>query len=313
MDFYTKQHEFVIGEIKVIYTVTLNPAIDYYVNLPKITEGAVNKSEGEKIFFGGKGINVSVILSELGQKSIALGFVAGFTGKAIEDELKKLGIKTDFVKLKEGNSRINVKINGEVQTEINADGPLVSAEETQQLLEKIKKLKKGDTIVLSGSVPSSVNEKIYEEILELTKDKGIRAVVDARGSLLENTLKYKPYLIKPNKNELEELFNVTIESIENIEKYARILKEKGAENVLISMGKDGAALLDQNGKFHFIPAHKGEVKSAVCSGDSMVAGFIAGSYDGNFERALRLANAAGGATAFSEGLAKKDDIFRLFI
>lgn len=297
----------------MIYTVTLNPAVDYFLEADEICAGKVNRVKNERIRFGGKGINVSRVLSELGQKSVALGFVAGFTGDAIEKELKKRGIKTDFVHLLSGFSRINVKISGNETTELNANGPDVTEAEVSKLLEKTERIKNGDILILSGSIPPSVPVNIYEDILNKVKNKNVKTVIDAGGKLLKCTLKHKPFLIKPNIHELEELFNVKISEIEAVKKYAEILHKESCGNVLVSMGKDGAVLVDENGDFHSIKAHKGEVKSAVGSGDSMVAGFIAGSFSKDYKTALRLANAAGGATAFADGLATKDDIFRLFI
>jgi len=297
----------------MIYTVTLNPAVDYFLEADEICAGKVNRVKNERIRFGGKGINVSRVLSELGQKSVALGFVAGFTGDAIEKELKKRGIKTDFVHLLSGFSRINVKISGNETTELNANGPDVTEAEVSKLLEKTERIKNGDILILSGSIPPSVPVNIYEDILNKVKNKNVKTVIDAGGKLLKCTLKHKPFLIKPNIHELEELFNVKISEIEAVKKYAEILHKESCGNVLVSMGKDGAVLVDENGDFHSIKAHKGEVKSAVGSGDSMVAGFIAGSFSKDYKTALRLANAAGGATAFTDGLATKDDIFRLFI
>ena len=283
----------------MIYTVTFNPAIDYVVRTGEMKVGVVNRTESEEIYFGGKGLNVSIILNELGIKSEALGFVAGFTGEAIENGMAKDGIKTDFVHLNNGFSRINVKIQSSFETEINGQGPEISEENIEELFKKLNKIQDGDTIVLAGSIPASLPSDIYERILEYLKNKKIRAIVDATGDLLMNVLKYKPFLIKPNNFELEEIFGVELKTAEDVSEYALKLKEMGAVNVLVSMAGDGAILADENGKIH------------ACAGDSMVAGFIAGCEKKGYEYALKLGTAAGGATAFSDGLAKKDLIYSL--
>lgn len=295
----------------MIYTVTFNPAIDYVVHTDNMEKGSVNRSNGEEIYFGGKGINVSLVLRELGIPSKALGFVAGFTGKAIEEGVREKGIETDFVHLKNGFSRINVKIKSDDETDLNGQGPDIPTEALSELFEKLETLKDGDTIVLAGSIPNSLPENIYEKILEFLSDRKIKAVVDATKDLLLNVLKYKPFLIKPNNHELGEMFGVELEGNDEIAEYAQKLKEMGAQNVLVSMAGDGAMLLDENGKTHFCGVCKGEVKNSVGAGDSMVAGFIAGSQNGDYNYALKLGTAAGGATAFSDGLAQKDEIYRL--
>lgn len=295
----------------MIYTVTFNPAIDYVVHTDNMEKGSVNRSNGEEIYFGGKGINVSLVLRELGIPSKALGFVAGFTGKAIEEGVREKGIETDFVHLKNGFSRINVKIKSDDETDLNGQGPDIPTEALSELFEKLETLKDGDTIVLAGSIPNSLPENIYEKILEFFSDRKIKAVVDATKDLLLNVLKYKPFLIKPNNHELGEMFGVELEGNDEIAEYAQKLKEMGAQNVLVSMAGDGAMLLDENGKTHFCGVCKGEVKNSVGAGDSMVAGFIAGSQNGDYDYALKLGTAAGGATAFSDGLAQKDEIYRL--
>lgn len=295
----------------MVYTVTFNPAIDYVVHTDEIKTGSVNRLKAEEIYFGGKGINVSFVLSELGIPSKALGFVAGFTGKAIEDGVKAKGIKTDFVHLKNGFSRINVKIKSGDETELNGQGPEISDEALDELFKKLDMLKDGDTIVLAGSIPNTLPSDIYEKILECLSDRKIKTVVDATKDLLMNVLKYEPFLIKPNNHELGEMFGVTLKTNEEIAEYATKLKEMGAKNVLVSMAGDGALLLDENGKKHICGVCKGIVNNSVGAGDSMVAGFIAGSQDGDYEYALRLGTATGGATVFSKGLAKKEDIYRL--
>lgn len=295
----------------MIYTITFNPAIDYIISIDNIAVGTVNRSKNEKIYFGGKGINVSIVLNELGIESKALGFVAGFTGKAIEDGINKQGIQTDFVHLEDGFSRINVKIKSIEETEINGQGPKIPDSAINDLFKKLDNIQDGDTIILAGSIPNSLPSDIYERILEYIKFKKVKVVVDATKDLLINSLKYKPFLIKPNNFELSEIFDVELKNIEEISKYARKLKEMGAVNVLISMADDGAILIDENNRLHICGACKGKVKNSVGAGDSMVAGFLVGSMNGNYEYALKLGTATGGATAFSDGLAEKNKIFEL--
>ena len=289
----------------MVYTVTFNPAVDYVVQTDEISVGGVNRSKSEKIYFGGKGINVSIVLSELGVKSKALGFVAGFTGDAIEKGVAEKGVETDFVHLENGFSRINVKIKSKSETELNGQGPAIDDKALGALFEKLDKLSDGDTLVLAGSIPSSMPADIYEKILERLRNKNIKAVVDATKDLLMNVLKYKPFLIKPNNHELGEMFGVTLKTNEEIAEYAQKLKDMGARNVLVSMAGDGALLLDEDGKTHLCGVCKGTVKNSVGAGDSMVAGFVAGLEQGDYEYALKLGTAAGGATAFSDGLAEK--------
>lgn len=295
----------------MVYTVTFNPAIDYVVHTAEMRLGEVNRSSSEEMYFGGKGINVSIVLNELGTPSIALGFTAGFTGEAIENGIKAMGIKSDFVRLKTGNSRINVKIKAGEETELNGQGPHIDAEALEALFVKLDKLSDGDTLVLAGSIPSSLPSDIYERIMQRLSDRKIRTVVDATNDLLLNVLKYKPFLIKPNNHELGEMFGVTLSEDEEIERYARKLKDMGAINVLISMAGDGAMLIDENGKCHRCGVCKGKVRNSVGAGDSMVAGFLTGAQNGNYEYALKLGTAAGGATAFSDGLAVKTKIEEL--
>lgn len=295
----------------MVYTVTFNPAIDYVVHADEMTVGSVNRAKSEKIYFGGKGINVSIVLKELGIPSKALGFVAGFTGAAIEQGIAEKGIETDFVHLDNGFSRINVKIKSGSETELNGQGPAIDNRALDELFQKLDNLSDGDTIVLAGSIPDSMPSDSYEKILEHLSGKKIRTVVDATKNLLMNVLKYKPFLIKPNNHELGEMFGVELKTNEEIEEYARRLKDMGARNVLVSMAGDGALLLDENGETHTCGVCKGTVKNSVGAGDSMVAGFIAGSEKGDYEYALKLGTAAGGATAFSDGLAQREEIFRL--
>ncbi len=297
----------------MIYTVTFNPAIDYVVHLAEMQEGKVNRMQREEIFFGGKGINVSLVLSELGIPSKALGFVAGFTGEAIENGIRESGIETDFVHLESGFSRINVKIKAGEETELNGAGPHIPKAKMDELFEKLDTLTDGDTLVLAGSIPSSLPADLYEKILARLSGKNIRFVVDATGKLLLNVLTYQPFLIKPNNHELAELFGVTISSETDIVTYAGKLKEMGARNVLVSMAGDGALLLDEHDRLHTLGVCRGEVKNSVGAGDSMVAGFLAGLEKGDYAYALKLGTAAGGATAFSEGLATKEKIADLLL
>ncbi|MBQ8515331.1 MAG: 1-phosphofructokinase [Ruminococcus sp.] len=295
----------------MIYTVTFNPAIDYVVYTDSMQPGMVNRSRTEEIYIGGKGINVSFVLQELGIPSKALGFLAGFTGKAIEKEIREKGIKADFVHLKNGISRINVKIKSDMETELNGQGPLITDTALNELFNKLDEIQDGDTIVLAGSIPGSLPSDIYEQILRKLSDRRIRAVVDATGALLLRVLKYKPFLVKPNNHELGEMFGVTLNSIEEITKYAGRLKDMGAQNVLVSMAGNGAILIDENGKVHLCGVCKGHVVNSVGAGDSMVAGFMAGVQSGDYDYALKLGTAAGGATAFSSWLGTKEKIYEL--
>ena len=295
----------------MIYTVTFNPAIDYIVHTGTMQVGQVNRSQGEELYFGGKGITVSFVLHELGLPSKALGFVAGFTGAAIEAGIQEQGIATDFVHLDSGFSRINVKIKSGEETELNGQGPNISEAAVAELFEKLNQLQDGDVLILAGSIPNTMPADSYEKILAHLSDKNIKVVVDATKDLLLKVLPYHPFLIKPNNHELGELFGVTLHSIEEIATYAKKLQEMGAQNVLISMAGDGALLIDETGKQHVCGVCKGTVKNSVGAGDSMVAGFVAGSMHGDYEAALKLGTAAGGATAFSEGLAQRAEIERL--
>lgn len=296
----------------MIYTLTFNPAIDLVIHTDKIEAGSVNRTRSEKIYFGGKGINVSMVLKELGVKSKALGFAAGFTGEAIERGLWEKGIETDFVHLEKGFSRINVKIKSESETDFNAPGPVIDGRAVEKLFEKLNALSDGDTLVIAGSIPQSLHSDIYEKILERLQGKNIRTVVDAAKELLTNTLKYRPFLIKPNNYELGEIFGALPETNAEIIEYAQRLKAMGAQNVLVSMAEKGALLLDEKGEIHLCGTCSGTVKNSVGAGDSMVAGFIAGLSVGDYEYALKLGTAAGGATAFSDGLGEKELIDELF-
>ncbi len=296
----------------MIYTVTFNPAIEYVVYTEAISSGSIMRSSRENIYFGGKGINVSLILRELDTLSTALGFIAGFTGEAIEKNLLEKGIATDFIRLPKGLSRINVKIRADMETDINASGPKIEATELELFFNKLDNIKKGDTLILAGSVPRGLPNNVYEVILERLRNKDIRFVVDAEGELLKSCLKYRPFLIKPNKEELEELFSVKLSSKGEILDYAKKLTEMGAENVLVSLGGEGAVLLTGTEDNYFEPALGGKPVNTVGAGDSMLAGFIAGYLKtGDFSYALKLGSACGGATACSEGLATKEEINKL--
>lgn len=298
----------------MIYTLTLNPAIDYVADCGEIAMGAVNRLNSSEISFGGKGINVSLILRQLEISSTAMGFIAGFTGEAIEKCIAEKGIDTDFIRLESGFSRINVKLrNGfSTETELNGNGPEIPQNKVDELFGRLDKIDDGDTIVLAGSIPPSLSDDIYEKILAHLNGRKIRAVVDASGALLLNVLKYKPFLVKPNNIELGSLFNTTIDTAEKAAEYAMKLKEKGAVNVLVSMGEKGSVLIDESDRILVSKAFSGTVKNTVGAGDSMVAGFIAGYEKGGYEYALRLGTACGGATAFSDGLATKAEIDALF-
>lgn len=292
----------------MIYTVTFNPAIDYVVHTGAMQLGEVNRTQSEAIYIGGKGINVSFVLKELGIPSAVLGFTAGFTGEAIEQGVREKGIKADFVRLEKGFSRINLKIKSAQETELNGQGPHIPPEALTALLQKLDALTAGDTLVLAGSIPGSLPSDIYEQILRRLAGRQIRTVVDASGELLRRVLAYQPFLIKPNHHELGELFGVTLTETEKIAAYARKLQEMGAQNVLVSRAGDGAVLLDADGQLHVCGVCRGTVKNSVGAGDSMLAGFLAGLETGDHARALKLGTAAGGATAFSDGLAKAEDI-----
>lgn len=287
----------------MIYTLTFNPAIDYFVRTDNFTAGTVNRACGEQFFFGGKGINVSFMLKTLGISSTALGFIAGFTGKAIEEGVEKNGVKTDFIRLEHGFSRINVKINDGTETELNGGGPEIDEKALGSLFEQLERLGEGDYLVLAGSVPKSLPPDIYSRIMKRLDGRGVRFVVDAYGELLLSVLPYKPFLIKPNHIELAELFGKAELSEDEIINFAEKLRKDGAKNVLVSRAKDGAVLVDERGAVHKISAAKGTVVNSVGAGDSMVAGFLAGYLKTkDYDCALSLGAISGGATAFSAGL-----------
>lgn len=294
----------------MIYTLTLNPAIDYVVQLAApLADGGINRSRKEDYQFGGKGINVSNVLRTLGQPTTALGFVAGFTGQALEQGLRDMGLTTDFVALPTGQTRINVKVKADKETEINGCGPEITPADMEKLFEKLDALKAGDTLVLSGSVPGCLGSDTYGRILQAVAGKQIRTVVDAASRLLTEALPQHPFLIKPNRQELEQIFGSAMEDERQILSAARQLQQMGAENVLVSLAGEGALLLEKSGKVHRTACPKGTVCNSVGAGDSMVAGFLAGFLEtGDFGYALKLGIAAGSATAFSLGLATKEEI-----
>ena len=299
----------------MIYTITLNPALDYIIKLKELVPNEINTSESEYILPGGKGINVSIILKRLEVESVVLGFISGFTGKEIQKLVEKEKIQTDFINLEEGHSRINVKIlENEKETAINSKGPLVDNKSIENLYQKLNNLKENDILVLSGSIPKGIKEDIYEEICEKIKDKNVKIVVDSTKKLLLNTLKYRPFLIKPNHHELGEMFNVQILNQDQAIEYAKKLQQKGAKNVLVSMGEKGSVLLDENGKVYKKDIIKNRnVVNTVGAGDSMVAGFLAGylKYK-NYEDALKLGIASASATVNNVFLGTKDEINEYF-
>ena len=300
-------------EKEMIYTVTFNPSLDYVVQVEHFQGDAVNRTSEEHVYPGGKGNNVAVIVSNLGMKSRALGFKAGFTGAAMEQMLQEFGCDTDFIALEEGVTRINVKVKSDDEFEINGQGPRIPDEKIRQLYEKLDALESGDVLVLSGSIPNTLPDDMYERIMERLAGTGVRISVDATKDLLMNVLKYRPFLIKPNNHELGEMFGVTLESDDEIAEYARKLQEMGARNVLVSMAGDGAILVTEDGSVLKQLPPAGEVVNSVGAGDSMVAGFLAGYLKtGSYEEALKLGTAAGSATAFTSWLADAGTVGELY-
>lgn len=296
----------------MIYTVTFNPSLDYIVQVDSFEIGKVNRTNSEVIFPGGKGINVSMVLKNLGIESTALGFIAGFTGDEIAHSLDKKGITTDFIKVENGVSRINAKVRSDKETEINGQGPKISEEDISRLYSKLSEIQAGDYLVLAGSIPSSMPTTMYSDIMEYLLEKEVNVVVDATGNLLVNVLKYHPFLIKPNNHELSEIFSVNITSKEDVILYAKKLQEMGATNVLVSMGADGAVLVNANGQVLQSDAPEGKVVNTVGSGDSMVAGFIYGYLlSSDYEKAFQYGLCTGSASAFSMELATKKEIEEL--
>ena len=296
----------------MIYTITFNPALDYIVRVDDFKVGSVNRTVYEEVYAGGKGINVSIVLNNLGVESKALGYIAGFTGDEIERRVKEFGCDSDFIKLDNGMSRINVKLKSNEESEINGQGPEVDKIALEALYKKLDCLKAEDILVLAGSIPSTLPSDIYESIMERLDGRGIKFIVDATGDLLLNVLKYKPFLIKPNHHELAELFNVEIKNEDEIIHYAKKLKEMGAQNVLISMAGDGAIFITETNEVLKSDVPKGKVINSVGAGDSMVGGFIAGYLNNNkLSEAFKMGVATGSASAFSEGLATKDNVDEL--
>lgn len=290
----------------MIYTVTLNPSIDHVIEMNELQEGIVNKVNIENFYAGGKGINVSKILKEHGVENIALGFISGFTGEFIKNNLEQCGIKNDFINVLNGYSRINMKIKtNENETEINGLGPSISSSNIKDLFNQLEKLSSNDILVLAGSIPPSLSDNFYEEIMKQLSTKNVKIIVDARNNLLLNVLKYRPFLIKPNHHEISEIFNKEIKTIDELIFHGNKLKEMGAQNVLISMGGDGAILITESNEIYRSNIPKGTLKNSVGSGDSMVGGFITGYLKTNdYKEALKLGAASGSATAYSDDLAK---------
>ena len=296
----------------MIYTITFNPALDYISQVENFETGKINRTKTEKILPGGKGLNVSTVLKNLGIESIALGFIAGFTGEELKRNIEEKGIKTDFINVEKGITRINVKISSNKETALNGNGPEITEEDINKLLEKIEKITKEDMVILAGNIPRCINNDIYEIICKTLEKNNVTFVVDATKELLMNVLKYKPFLIKPNKEELEETFKEKIETKEDIIVHAKKLQLMGAQNVLISLGGEGAILVTTEEKEYYSKAPKGKVLNTVGAGDSMVAGFIAGyEQSGDFEQAFKMGIATGSASSFSMNLATAEEVANL--
>lgn len=296
----------------MIYTLTFNPSLDYIVTVPRFTCGIVNRTTEEVIFPGGKGINVSMVLKNLGFENTALGFLAGFTGDKLKSLVEEKGIHAEFISVKEGMSRINVKLRSEQETEINGQGPAIVETDIQKLYERLEQLKDGDILVMAGSIPDVMPGTMYMDIMKHLRDKKLKIVVDATKDLLVNVLEYHPFLIKPNNHELGEIFGVAIQEKADVVAYAKKLQAKGARNVLISMAGDGAVLVAEDGTVYESDAPKGKVVNSVGAGDSMVAGFLAGYLEhGSYEKAFRMGVCTGSASAFSEQLATKEEVLAL--
>lgn len=293
----------------MIYTVTFNPSLDYIVSVKQFQMGMTNRTCEELILPGGKGLNVSMVLHALGVENVALGFTAGFVGEEIKRRIKEFGIIPSFIDLREGTSRINLKLKSSDGTEINGMGPVIPKEKVDELMEKLQALQKKDTLVLAGSIPPSMSEDIYSEITKEMGKKEVDTVVDATGKLLLNVLPYHPFLIKPNKQELSEIFGVPLTDRREIAEYAKKLQKQGAKNVLVSMGGEGALLVTQKGEVYEADAPKGKLVNSIGAGDSMVAGFLAGYLKTHsYQEAFRWGLAAGSASAFSENLATEEEI-----
>lgn len=293
----------------MIYTVTFNPSLDYIVSVENFQLGITNRTSSELMLPGGKGINVSTVLMNLGIENKALGFVAGFVGDEIIRRLEEMGVQNGFIRIEEGVSRINLKLKSIDGTEINGQGPVISPEHVEELMKQLDRLGEGDVLFLSGSIPSSMPDDAYQKIMERLDGRGVQIVVDATKDLLLNVLEYHPFLIKPNNHELGELFGVELKTREEVIPYAKKLQEKGAVNVLVSMAGEGAVLIDANEDVYMAPAPKGTLVNGVGAGDSMVAGFMAGWLEKqDYEHAFCMGVSAGSASAFSEHLATKAEI-----
>lgn len=297
----------------MIYTVTFNPSLDYIVSVKDFKLGLTNRTDSELMLPGGKGINVSIVLKNLGIDNTALGFVAGFTGKEVVKRLEKFGVKNGFLEIPEGFTRINVKLKSIDGTEINGQGPSISEEKIEQLMTRLDEMGEGDVLFLSGSIPASMPDDTYQKIMERLKDMGVLISVDATQELLLKVLPYHPFLIKPNNHELGEIFGVELRTRESVVPYGKKLQEMGAENVLISMAGEGAVLIASDGQVYDAPAPKGILKNGVGAGDSMVAGFMAGWLERKeYRHAFHMGVAAGSASAFSEQLAVKEEIDQVY-
>lgn len=297
----------------MVYTVTFNPSLDYIVSVKDFKLGLTNRTDSELMLPGGKGINVSIVLKNLGIDNTALGFVAGFTGKEVVKRLEKFGVKNGFLEIPEGFTRINVKLKSIDGTEINGQGPSISEEKIEQLMTRLDEMGEGDVLFLSGSIPASMPDDTYQKIMERLKDKGVLISVDATQELLLKVLPYHPFLIKPNNHELGEIFGVELRTRESVVPYGKKLQEMGAENVLISMAGEGAVLIASDGQVYDAPAPKGILKNGVGAGDSMVAGFMAGWLERKeYRHAFHMGVAAGSASAFSEQLAVKEEIDQVY-
>lgn len=293
----------------MIYTVTFNPSLDYIVRVDEFQLGRVNRTEEEIIYAGGKGINVSIVLKNLGFDSTALGFLAGFTGSEIRRLLECQGIRADFIEVQEGISRINLKLRSREESEINGQGPEIQEKDICKLYEKLDSMEDGDVLVLAGSIPSVMPESIYMDIMKYLEKKKLKIVVDATRNLLVNVLPYHPFLIKPNNHELGEIFDVCLTKREEVVEYAKKLQERGARNVLVSMAGEGAVLVTEDGAVFKSSAPKGTVVNSVGAGDSMVAGFLAGFLEtGDYRKAFERGLCAGSASAFSEQLATREEV-----
>ncbi len=296
----------------MIYTITWNPSIDYIVSVKEFRVGEVNRAVSESMFPGGKGLNVSMVLKNMGVDNTALGFIAGFTGKEIERQVKQAGVRSEFIHVSCGCSRINLKLKSNQETEINGCGPEIKEKEIKELYQKLGQLKEGDILVLAGNIPNSMPMDSYKKIIKPLAGKGILFVIDAEKELLCQTLEFQPFLVKPNQYELGGLFHVECRTKQEVTTYAQKVREMGARNVLVSMASEGAILLTEEGNIYYMPAPKGEVKNSVGAGDSMVAGFLAGWVEKkDYFYALKKAVSAGSATAFSEWLATKEEIEKI--